>query len=252
MTLFALTGKTAYVTGGSGLIGRATCNALLTQGATVVSLDPDTATPIDNVTTEAFDITDTNALDATTGTLFDRYGAADIWVNCAYPRPENYYMRDPAQVTSGEWRQAVTLLLDSYCLSAATAARLMATAGKKGSIVNLSSIYGHVGPDFSLYDDSEITPTPPPYAAIKGGILAHSRYLACQYGPQGIRVNTVSPGGVEAGQDATFQQRYNATTPLRRMADAQDVAAAIAFLCSDAASYITGIDLPVDGGRLAQ
>lgn len=251
MAQFSLDGKTAYVTGGNGLIGRAICASLSAFGAKTICLDLlDGDDP--GVTYQPFDITDSAGMEQAVATLFDQYGPADIWINSAYPRPEGYYLSNPAQVTADAWRQAVQLLLDSYCLCATTVAQKMADADRRGSIVNLSSIYGHIGPDFSLYEGTAVTPTPPPYAAIKGGILAHSRYLACQYGPQGIRVNTVSPGGVKDQQDAHFQERYCATTPLRRMASPGDVASAVTFLAGDAAAYITGVDLPVDGGRMAQ
>ncbi|WP_259782016.1 SDR family oxidoreductase [Aestuariispira ectoiniformans] len=251
MAQFSLQGKTAYVTGGNGLIGRAICKTLAELGATTVSLDV-VGNRDSGIIHRPFDITDSKGLETAISALFRDCGTADIWVNCAYPRPEGYYSADPDHITPDAWRKAVELLLDSYCLCSATVARQMADAAHPGSIVNLSSIYGHVGPDFSLYDGTKITPTPPPYAAIKAGIQGHSRYLACQYGPRGIRVNTVSPGGVEDNQDKTFRERYCAGTPLRRMASPDDVAGAVAFLASDAAAYVTGIDLPVDGGRLAQ
>jgi NAD(P)-dependent dehydrogenase (short-subunit alcohol dehydrogenase family) len=103
-------------------------------------------------------------------------------------------------------------------------------------------------PDFSIYEDAETPPSPAHYSASKGGILNLTRYLASEYGDRGIRVNAVSPGGVFDDQDPAFVERYEANTPLGRMADPEDIAGAVIYLVSDAAAYVTGHNLVVDGG----
>jgi NAD(P)-dependent dehydrogenase (short-subunit alcohol dehydrogenase family) len=118
---------------------------------------------------------------------------------------------------------------------------------RSGSIVNISSIYGSVGPDFSLYAGTEMT-MPAAYSAIKGGIVNFTRYLAAYYGSYGVRVNCVSPGGIYDGQPEQFVQRYKAKVPLQRMGLPEDIAAPVAFLLSEEAAYITGHNLMVDGG----
>ena len=108
--------------------------------------------------------------------------------------------------------------------------------------------YGVVGPDYSMYEGQEHLMNPPVYGAIKGGIIQMTRHLASLYGRKGIRVNTVSPGGIFDSHEPQFIERYNKKTMLGRMGKPEDIAGPIAFLLSDAASYITGHNLMVDGG----
>ena len=136
-------------------------------------------------------------------------------------------------------------------LIAEAVAEQMAASGQGGAIIGVSSIYGLVGPSFGIYDGTNVPATPPVYAAVKGGMISFHRYLAARYGPQGVRVNTVCPGGVADAQDPDFQTRYAERVPLGRMARPEDVAGPVVFLASDAASYITGVVLPVDGGWTA-
>ena len=120
----------------------------------------------------------------------------------------------------------------------------------RGSIVNIASIYGVVGNDFTLYEEYNGT-SPAAYSAIKGGLISFTRYLASYYGPSGIRINCVSPGGIFDNQQPSFVARYEAKVPLRRMGNPDDIAPAVSFLISDEAKYITGQNLIVDGGWTA-
>ena len=119
-----------------------------------------------------------------------------------------------------------------------------------GSIINMASVYGIVGPDFTVYEDTSMT-MPAAYSAIKGGIVNFSRYLASYLGPNNIRVNTVSPGGIFDSQNPTFVANYNKKVPMRRMGQPKDIAPVISFLLSEDASYITGQNIAVDGGWTA-
>ena len=120
-----------------------------------------------------------------------------------------------------------------------------------GSIINFASIYGMVGPSWEVYDGTDMT-MPSAYAAIKGGVLTMSRFLATYYGPSGVRCNCVSPGGIRDAQPDSFVKSYEGLTPLRRMGRPEDVVGATVFLASDAAGYITGHNLVVDGGWTAR
>ena len=139
--------------------------------------------------------------------------------------------------------------LTATCVAATAAAKLMARSGG-GAIINVASIYGVVGPDFSIYGDGPSV-CAAPYAAIKGGLINHTRYLASYFGRKGVRANVICPGGVFDGQDPGFVKRYGARTPLPgRMAEPAELVER-PFLASKAASYITGATIMVDGGWTA-
>ena len=125
----------------------------------------------------------------------------------------------------------------------------MATQGQ-GSIINIASIHGMIAPDFSLYEGLDWG-APPDYFFHKGGLIQLTRYAASTLGPKGVRVNAISPGGFANNQEEIFVKRYNAHTFLGRQANEQDLKGAIVFLASDASLYITGANIPVDGGYTA-
>ena len=147
------------------------------------------------------------------------------------------------------WQTNVDMHLNSYCITSHEVAKYMAMRGG-GSIINIGSIHGQVAPNFYNYVGTEMT-SPPAYTAIKGGIAAYTRYLASYFGQKNVRVNTVSPGGIFNNQPDSFLKSYSEKTCLGRLARPSEIAPAVAFLVSDAASYITGIDLLVDGGLTA-
>ena len=173
-------------------------------------------------------------------------GSLDGLVNCAYPRNENYG-RGYADVTLADWRANVGMHLDSYFYATREASLVMADQPSGGSIVNFGSIYGVQGPDFRVYEGTQLT-SPVEYAAIKGAITNLTRFVASRLGSEGVRVNTVSPGGVAADQPERFVEQYEDRAPLGRMAEPDDVVGAVLFLLSDASRYVTGHNLVVDGG----
>ena len=115
------------------------------------------------------------------------------------------------------------------------------------SIVNVGSIYGSLAVDHRIYEDAE-RQTPIGYALAKGALVQMTRYLAAYWAPQGVRVNCVSAGGIKRAQTPGFYANYSSRVPMARMAEAEEIASAVAFLAGDASSYITGVDLLVDGG----
>lgn len=251
--------KVAFVTGGAGLLGAEICRALASAGAKVVVLDVDAAkgsqTSSDIVANghvahfESFDITDLPGIEASVHRLAEKYGALDIWVNTAYPRTSDWG-KPVEEICLESWRKNVDMHLNGYSWTARQAAIVMKARGTRGSVINLGSIYGVVGNDFTVYEGTLMT-GPMAYAAIKGGLVNLGRYLASYFGPWGIRVNTVCPGGVWSEQDVVFVENYAKRTPLRRMATAEEVAGVVLFLAGDLASYITGATVMVDGGWTA-
>lgn len=127
----------------------------------------------------------------------------------------------------------------------------MLAHGQPSSIVNLSSDYGHLAPRQALYDDGSINPPvkPPMYVAVKHSIVGLTRYFASLWAGSNIRVNSIAPGGIANGQDAIFKSRLSNEVPLGRMANVEEMDGPIAFLLSDASSYVNGIELIADGGR---
>ncbi|MFD1514269.1 oxidoreductase [Halomarina rubra] len=247
---FDLHGHTVVVAGGAGLIGTALSRGLADQGATVVVADaaPDrgeaVAADVDGRFVET-DVTDESSVEALLATVVEEFGSLDGVVNCSYPRNESYGARYE-DVTYADWRENVDLHLNSYFLLAHRASLLMREQGH-GSIVSFGSTYGVQAPDFSVYEGTEMT-SPVEYAAIKGGVLNLTRYMASYLGRDGVRVNAISPGGVFDEQHPTFVAEYERRTPLDRMADPEDFVGPVAFLLSDGAGYVTGHNLRVDGG----
>ena len=249
--LYRLDGRVVYVTGGLGRIGDAVCAELTELGASVVCLDNSLPKPSKarDMRYSAFDVTDTEHLKDRLHELEKTFGPAYGWVNCAYPRTKDWAQSNVANMEPQSWSKNIETQMNCTCLLSGAVAAAMATRNT-GSLVNVASIYGMVGPDFRIYEDNGLMP-PPAYAAIKGGMMSFTRYMASYYGRQNVRINAVAPGGVAAGQPAEFVEKYAERTPFRRMAEAYEVGAPIAFLVSPAAAYITGTVLPIDGGWTA-
>ena len=178
--------------------------------------------------------------------IFLEEGKIDVMVNMAYPRTDDW-LDKLEDVKIESWQKNVDIQMNSYCLLTREVAELMKENSIKGSIINCGSTYGVVGPDFNIYEGTELT-SPAAYAAIKGGVINFSRYAASYYGKYGIRINCLCPGGIFNNQNETFVKNYEKKTPLRRMGKPDDIAPAVLFLASDAASYVTGAIIMIDGG----
>ena len=250
--LFDLTEQVIIVTGGGGLIGAEVCRLLDRHGADIVVADldesrgPEIADQLDNGTFQSLDITDVDSIDTTCNVVFDKYNRIDGLVNMAYPRTDDYGKRFES-VEKEDLVANLSLHLGGYYAMTKAVALRMVEQEDEGSIVNFSSIYGIQAPDFSMYDQTEMT-SPVEYSIIKAGILNFTRYLASYLGQDGIRVNSVSPGGVFNDQDHRFVENYESEVPLGRMAKPTEISGAVVFLLSNAASYVTGHNLVVDGG----
>lgn len=250
--LFDLSGRVALVTGGAGHIGSAIAEALAEQGAKVICLDlPGTWGPSESCITMGCDLSDVRQIGLVAKAVQGDYRRLDILVNCAayLPGPEVAGFDAPLSEQRLEpWRRSFEVnLTAAFALIQACAPMLAAT--RHGSVINVASIYGMVGPDLGLYEGTGMG-CAAAYAASKGGLLQLTRHLATVLAPW-VRVNAITPGGVARGQDTGFAARYCARTPLGRMATEEDLIGAAVYLASDASAYVTGHNLVVDGGWTA-
>jgi NAD(P)-dependent dehydrogenase (short-subunit alcohol dehydrogenase family) len=197
---------------------------------------------------ERLDVSDPRKIKRGIERILKRFGHIDVWINMAYPRTRDWgnYIKD---VTFESWDENIRVHLGGYFWTSKLILEHMQKRGC-GSLINFGSIYGMVGPNFSVYGNTGMT-LPVAYSAIKGGIITLSKYLATLYGPSGVRVNCICPGGVFDNQAKAFVKRYGNITPLKRMARPEEIAMPTLFLASDGASYITGHTLLVDGGWTA-
>jgi NAD(P)-dependent dehydrogenase (short-subunit alcohol dehydrogenase family) len=256
LKLFRLDQKVALVTGGAGIYGTHICRALAEAGAKVIvaarklerceGLATDLRTEGLDAIAASLDLASGDSISNVRDWISSNFGRLDILVNNAVARAGG----DLGTVSEDEWESAMRVNSTGLFLACKTFAELM-VAQRSGVIINIASIYGVVGPDFDIYEGTELT-NPANYSFAKGGMINFSRYMASYYGRFGIRVNTISPGGFRtADQPNRFVEQYSRRTLLKRMATDDDIKGAIVFLASDASAYVTGQNLLVDGGWTA-
>lgn len=258
-SLMSLQGRRALITGGAGHIAVAMAETLAELGASLILVDRD----VDRLTSLATDLDRTWHVPVTSlvcdlesecdrnriidAVFADELGLDILVNNAAFVGTtslEGWAVPFEDQ-TLDTWRRAFEINLTAvFHLSKAFLPLLRASG--HGSIVNIGSIYGEYGPDWSLYRGT-IMANPAAYGASKGGLFQLTRWLATTIAPQ-VRVNAISPGGVARGQPDSFVQRYTSRTPLQRMASEDDFRGAIAYLSSDLSAFVTGQVLAVDGG----
>ena len=238
--LINLKGRRALVTGGAGYIGRACCETLQELGAQVQVLDlPDC------------DLKDEKATRAFVCKTLQEMNGLDIFIHCAAyvgTTKRSGWAAPFEEQTVSAWDEAQRVNVTSAFVIVQEAKKALESSGY-GSVILFDSIYGVVGPDMRLYEDTEMH-NPVGGCVSKGALLQLTRYLATFLAPK-VRVNAISPGGVFRNQPAAFCERYVARTPLKRMATEEDMKGAVAYLASDLSQYVTGHNLLVDGGWTA-
>ena len=267
LSRFSLKGQVAVVTGASGLLGREHALALAEAGATVVLVDLNEAgmgkvaeavravPGVGAVHVAAASVTDGKSLEKLRADVKARFSKVDILINNAAlnDKVENGSRESGVVHSVDEWRRMMDVNVTGVFLPSEIFGADMAEQGS-GSIINVASTYGLVGPDPTLYEGPDGKPgftKAPAYPASKGAVISLTRHLAARWGRQGVRVNALVPGGVENGQPTHFISQYARRTPLGRMAAPDDYRGAIVFLASQASRYMTGATLVVDGGFTA-
>jgi NAD(P)-dependent dehydrogenase (short-subunit alcohol dehydrogenase family) len=230
-----LEGEVALVTGARGRLGPVWTAALEAAGAKVIGVDVEDA-----------DVRDRASL----VTLRDRLDAAPTILvnNAGIDQPPDAGAK--AVLDHDDFLRVLDVNLAGAFNAMLVFGEPMAAAGR-GAIVNIGSLYASISPEPSFYDHLEGFLKPPAYGASKAGLVALTKYFARLWGPHGVRVNALSPGGVRGGQDGEFLRKYCARVPLGRMAEAEDLGGPLVFLASGAARYLTGHELRVDGGFTA-
>lgn len=266
-SVFNLDGRVAVVTGAMGKLGPVWMDALLSAGARVAALDLPGAKVSEACAAlrmrydesrlrfyEA-DVCERAQLEAARMRSAEDLGTATILVNNAGldqpPGPAATYRIE--DVPARQFGDVFAVNVTGAFQAAQVFGAAMCEAGG-GSIINIGSLYASVSPDARFYDHLDADPPflkPPAYGASKAALVNLTRYLCTHWAQHGVRVNTLSPGGVLGGQDAHFKQKFCARVPLGRMAETKDLKGPLVFLASDASSYVTGIELRVDGGFTA-
>jgi NAD(P)-dependent dehydrogenase (short-subunit alcohol dehydrogenase family) len=258
----SLDGAVAVVTGALGKLGPRWASALAGAGARVVGIDvsADGASQLeaefgDSFRLEHADVTDRGSLEAVRERIAELGTPAVLVNNAGIDQPPGAETRrhhiEDVPTEDFEATVQVNLLGTFHAIQVFGSA--MRDAGR-GSIVNIGSLYASVAPEPGFYSHLPGDPPflkPAAYGASKAGVLSLTRYFARLWGPLGVRVNTLSPGGVAGGQDEEFVRRYCSRVPMRRMAEPHDLDGPLLFLASDASRYVTGQELRVDGGFTA-
>jgi NAD(P)-dependent dehydrogenase (short-subunit alcohol dehydrogenase family) len=264
--LFDLSGRVAVVTGGFGQLGTELAVALAARGMRIALLDRATE-PAERlregladgtVRAHTCDVTDREAVEAALALVEVDWGVPHVLVNAAAidapPGAPAAEVGPFEEVPLGSLERVVHVNVLGVVVPCQVIGGAMARAGR-GSIINVGSVYGLVSPDQGLYDfrraAGETFVKPVAYSVSKSALVNLTRYLATYWGAGGVRVNTLTPHGIENGQPAPFVEAFAARSPLGRLMDVSEAVGAVVFLASDASSYVTGANLVVDGGWTA-
>lgn len=250
--LFDLSGKTALITGGAGYLGTEMCEALAEQGANIYIASRDenkcklladklaAKYPNQNFSALKLDLMSKDSIEETVSKI----NKLDILINNAWSGNKNSF----ESISNEDWEYDIDMSLNSVFRLVKATQHLLKQS--QGVILNTASMYGHVAPDYRMYNNEKYT-NPPSYGAAKAAVIQFSKYLSSFLAPYHIRVNCISPGPFpfpETQKDEEFVRRLGEKNPMNRIGQPHELKGVVALLCSDASSYITGQNICVDGG----
>lgn len=262
---FSLAGKNALLTGAAGILGHYFAKGLAEMGANLilVDLNGEALEKLASEITQNFggkvltfvcDLTNPIEVKNLISNIEESWGEIHILHNNAASKGKSLleFFRPFEEYSLENWREIMSVNIDSMFLMAQAVGKHMVDKKIKGSIIQTASIYGILAPDQRIYEGSEYMGveinTPAVYSASKAAVVGLSNYLASYWAKNGIRVNTLTPGGMESGQNEVFLKNYSQRVPLARMGLPKELVGALVYLASDASSYVTGQNMVVDGG----
>ncbi len=261
---FSLKNKNIILTGAAGILGRELSQSFLDAGANLALLDIN-KTGLDELSktlkikednyfkTYLTDLTNEQDVNHIINLISKIFGSIDVLFNNAATKSKSLdeFLKPFEEYSYDTWKEILNGNLSSMFLTTKAAGQIMKKQNF-GNIIQISSIYAIVSPKKEIYKDSFYNglpiSSPASYSVSKSGVLALTKYLASYWGEFNIRVNSISPGGIESGQNKNFVNNYSSKTALRKMAKTKDIIGTAIFLSSDASSYITGQNIIVDGG----
>jgi NAD(P)-dependent dehydrogenase (short-subunit alcohol dehydrogenase family) len=254
--LFNLTDYEVYVVGGSGLIGSQIVKALEEFGALVTVFDFDIKKKSNSLSTKyvKFNCENEKNIKNFFTNYIKKYKCPDVFINASYPVSKDWKKNTFKEINFNSYKKNIEIHLNSYVWIAKTIADQMKKKKIRGSIIQLSSMYGLVAQDDNLYKDTNISENMT-YGIIKSSTIHFTKQMASHYGKNNIRVNNLVIGGIKGHikgskqkQDKNFLKKFNLKVPLKRMGTSQEIPSSIIFLASPASSYITGSNIVIDGG----
>lgn len=266
--MFSLEDKVVLITGAIGILGKEFCKGLAENKADLALVDLDeeqcekVATQLQSdfgIRAKGYgcDITNKAEVQATVKKIVDDFSRIDVLFNNAASKGSSLekFFTPYEEFELDTWKEIMSVNIDGMFLVSQAVGVQMLKQKTGGSIIQTASIYGVVAPDQSIYKGSsymgmEIN-TPAVYSASKSAVIGLTKYLASYWGDKNIRVNTLTPGGIESGQNEVFKNNYSRRVPMKRMGNSSELVGALVFLASDASSYVTGQNIIVDGGLSA-
>ncbi len=257
---FSINNKTCFLLGGCGLIGESVVNLFSNFNTKIIILDINKERGVkfsknnNNIFFEKFDCGSKKDLNSKLFKILKKYGCPDIFVNCAHPTPKNISDKSFFNLKKDLLDEYIKIHMNSSAWISRVIAEEMYKKKINGSIILFGSIYGILGQDINVYKNTPMKESVP-YSLIKGGLVNYVRQMASYYGKKNIRINSISPGGIEGHtkdnqkkQNKNFIRNYCEKVPIGRLAKSEEISYSVLFLASNASSYITGHNLIVDGG----